>query len=180
MDVAILVAPCFAGPITALRRIAVVVVSIVAIMVDDSGTDDGAEDDAGEDAEPTPKHAPLGVGGIGEPPSPTPARAARASSSRPRIAGGSSSRAIRRNRPVWGNSRARNRNRVPNRVRNRNKGADSSSEGNTRAVSSMFRVGRFVQQGVENLVGRCVVVGGWAAGGGGGRGCRHAALRGGG
>jgi hypothetical protein len=36
--------------------------------------------------------------------------------------------------------------------------ADSSSEGNTRAVSSMFRVGRFVQQGVENLVGRCVVV----------------------
>jgi hypothetical protein len=35
---------------------------------------------------------------------------------------------------------------------------DSSSEGNTRAVSSMFRVGRFVQQGVENLVGRCVVV----------------------
>src|SRR5450830_160189 len=33
--------------------------------------------------------------------------------------------------------------------------ADSSSEGNTRAVSSMFRVGRFVQQGVENLVGRC-------------------------
>src|ERR1019366_9300474 len=34
--------------------------------------------------------------------------------------------------------------------------ADSSSEGNTRAVSSMFRVGRFVQQGVENLVGRCV------------------------
>jgi hypothetical protein len=37
-------------------------------------------------------------------------------------------------------------------------GADSSSEGNTRAVSGMFRVGRFVQQGVENLVGRCVVV----------------------
>jgi hypothetical protein len=36
--------------------------------------------------------------------------------------------------------------------------ADSSSEGNTRAVSSMFRVGHFVQQGVENLVGRCVVV----------------------
>src|SRR5450759_536007 len=36
--------------------------------------------------------------------------------------------------------------------------ADSSSEGNTRAVSSIFRVGRFVQQGVENLVGRCVVV----------------------
>src|ERR1035437_6969393 len=36
--------------------------------------------------------------------------------------------------------------------------ADSSSEGNTRAVSSMFRVGCFVQQGVENLVGRCVVV----------------------
>jgi hypothetical protein len=39
--------------------------------------------------------------------------------------------------------------------------ADSSSEGNTRAVSSMFRVGRFVQQGVENLVTRtcrCVAV----------------------
>ena len=40
----------------------------------------------------------------------------------------------------------------------KNRTADSSSEGNTRAVSSMFRVGRFVQQGVENLVGRCVVV----------------------
>src|ERR1035437_842005 len=63
MDVAILVAPCFAGPITALRRIAVVVVSIVAIMVDDCGADDGAEDDATEDAEPNPAAAPAGVGG---------------------------------------------------------------------------------------------------------------------
>src|ERR1039458_6355221 len=44
------------------------------------------------------------------------------------------------------------------RERARNSAADSSSEENTRAVSSMFRVGRFVQQGVENLVGRCVVV----------------------
>jgi hypothetical protein len=41
---------------------------------------------------------------------------------------------------------------------NKNERADSSLKGNTRAVSSMFRVGRFVQQGVENRVGRCVVV----------------------